>query len=70
MGCGLAEGVFVARRELYEVVHAVLGEFCQTLAEEAAEEVLCSGEVCLEDGEAEVEVWVVCGVVVWVCVCG
>lgn len=69
---GLGERVLAARGELDEVVHAVLGEFCEALAEEAADEVLGAGEVGLENGEAEVEVWVVrvvvrCG---WVCVCG
>lgn len=44
-----------------EVVHAVLCEFGEALAEEGAEEVLGAREVGLEDGELEVEGWVVGG---------
>lgn len=32
-----------------EIVHAVLCEFCEALAEERANEVLGAGKVCLED---------------------
>lgn len=32
-----------------EIVHTMLCEFCEALAEERADEVLGAGEVCLED---------------------
>lgn len=42
-------------------MHGVAGEFVQALAEQRAEEVLRAREVCLEDGELEVEGRVVGG---------
>lgn len=73
-GCWVGDGVFGALVILgllglggggsrwgdqEEIVHAVFGEFGEALAEEGADEVLGAGEVRLEDGEFEVEGWVV-----------
>jgi len=41
-------GIVVGRYE-EEIVHTMLCEFCEALAEERADEVLGAGEVCLED---------------------
>ena len=38
-----------------QIVHGVFGEFGKALAENGADEVLGAREVCLEDGEFEIE---------------
>lgn len=53
LGWGL--GLLMVGGDQEEVVHAVLGELCEALAEQGSDEVLGAGEVGLEDAELEVE---------------